>query len=164
MNRRMDLKLRKITRTDLEVVHKIESITYPAPWSLNFFKFLYHTNTDLFLVVTFENKILGYIIGKVEYQKSKQYSTKTGHVMNVTVTLSNRKLGIGTTLMEELERRFVEKGVCVAYLEVRESNKLAQEFYSNRGYVIVDKIKKYYGKEDGFVMVKTLLDKCGDVR
>jgi ribosomal protein S18 acetylase RimI-like enzyme len=52
----------------------------------------------------------------------------------------------------------------VAYLEVRESNKLAQEFYSNRGYVIVDKIKKYYDKEDGFVMVKTLLDKCGDVR
>ncbi len=164
MNGKMNLKLREITESDLELIHKIESITYPAPWSLNFFRFIYHTNSDLFLVTTYENKIIGYIIGKVERQKSKNHSTMTGHVLNLAVKLSYRKLGIGTTLMEELERRFVEKEVYTAYLEVRESNKLAQELYSKRGYIFVDKIKKYYGKEDGLVMIKMLLNKREDVR
>ena len=46
-----------------------------------------------------------------------------------------RKMGIGTLLFQEFERRYQELGVETIYLEVRESNEAAYQFYLKNGFV-----------------------------
>ena len=76
--------------------------------------------------------------------------------MNVAVTSSHQKRGVGTLLMNKMESMFIEKNAEIAYLEVRESNKGAQTMYRKRGYEYVRTSKGYYGEEDGFIMMKQL--------
>ena len=148
--------LRDIELEDLEKVHKIESNIYQNPWSLDFFRLMFYSNPGLFLVVIFEDTLIGYIVGNIETQKRNLKTKKVGHIMNIAVIPRFRKLGVGSLLIKELEKRLFKKGVHIAYLEVRESNNIAQKFYLNRGYVRSNIIHRYYGDENAILMVKNL--------
>ncbi|MCW4048460.1 MAG: ribosomal protein S18-alanine N-acetyltransferase [Candidatus Bathyarchaeota archaeon] len=147
-----DIDLHELRPEELNQVHRIEQDIYPVPWTMNFFRIMAHTVQDLFLVVSLNDEVVGYAVGEVE---SRGGDRKTGHVMNLAVKESYRRRGIGTLLMDELERRFIEKGVGLAYLEVRESNVMAQSLYRHRGYVYLRKVGHYYGDEDGLVLTKS---------
>lgn len=152
----MELMLRDIRLEDLEKVHKIESNIYQNPWSLDFFKLMFYSNPDLFLLAIFKDNLVGYIVGNIESQKHNLKTKKLGHIMNIAVIPRFRKQGIGSLLIKALEKRLLKKGVYLTYLEVRESNLIAQKFYSNRGYVKSNIIHRYYGDENAILMVKNL--------
>lgn len=141
---------------ELETVHNIEKEAYPAPWTLNFFRIIYNMHRDLFIVAILDGKIIGYAVGEVEKREKRHRQKKIGHVMNLAVIESHREKGIGTLLMDEIEHRFIVKGASIAYLEVRESNVTAQNLYSRRGYMFVNKVDNYYGDENGLLMSKVL--------
>lgn len=145
--------LREFRMGDLDKVHMIERASYPLPWSLNFFRLMANMNPGLFLVAVLGDEVVGYTVGEVE---SRGKGRKAGHVMNIAVEAYHREKGVGTTLLDELEARFMERGVNMAYLEVRESNLEAQRLYRNRGYMYLRKVDAYYGDEDGLVMTKAL--------
>ena len=63
---------------------------------------------------------------------------------------------VKTMLLDEVEKRFRNKGVNIAYLEVRESNTNAQRIYRHRGYQYVRTAENYYGDENGYIMTKKL--------
>jgi ribosomal-protein-alanine N-acetyltransferase len=117
---------------------------------------MFYSNPGLFLVVIFEDTLIGYIVGNIETQKRNLKTKKVGHIMNIAVIPRFRKLGVGSLLIKELEKRLYKKGVHIAYLEVRESNNIAQKFYLNRGYVRSNIIHRYYGDENAILMVKNL--------
>ena len=144
-------KIREATFEDLEKVLHIERASYPSPWTLNFFRLMMNMSPGLFLVATENGDVVGYTVGEVEFRGRRG---KAGHVMNIAVAEAHRERGIGTGLLDELERRFYEKGARVSYLEVRESNTVAQRLYRERGYVFLNRVENYYGDEDGYVMVK----------
>lgn len=148
-----EVRLRELRDGDLETVHRIESDIYPAPWSLNFFRLMAGMNPGLFLVAAVGDDVVGYTVGEVSTGRD---GGKVGHVMNVAVDARYRHVGVGTALMDELERRFADMGAETAYLEVRESNLEAQRMYRRRGYVYLRKVEGYYGDEDGLVMTKAL--------
>ena len=60
------------------------------------------------------------------------------------------------SLMDEMEAHFIEMDAELAYLEVRESNEIAQNAYKKRGYQYVRTSKGYYGDEDALIMMKSL--------
>ena len=70
----------------------------------------------------------------------------------IIVENTYRKLGIGTKLLSFLEKKY--KNINNITLEVRESNKIAIDFYKNNGYKEVTKRKHYYKDEDGILMIK----------
>ena len=70
----------------------------------------------------------------------------------IIVDTQYRKRGIGTLLLNEIE----QKGIKNITLEVRESNKVAIEFYKKNGYRIEAIRKNYYGSENGYLMLKEL--------
>ena len=80
------------------------------------------------------------------------------NIANVSVTEDHRSQGIATMLMEELERRAVEKGASAIFLEVRVSNNRALGLYRKRGFEIQSILPDFYRKpkENGFLMKKTL--------
>ncbi|MFH2112567.1 MAG: ribosomal protein S18-alanine N-acetyltransferase [Candidatus Bathyarchaeota archaeon] len=147
------LIIKELDMRDLDAVYMIEVESYPAPWSRNFFRLMAHTSPELFLTAHDGDEIIGYTVGEVDTRPNRR---KLGHVMNLAVREAYRNRGVGSALMDELERRFVEMGATAAYLEVRESNTTAQKLYSNRSYSFFRKAKGYYGDEDGYVMTKSL--------
>mmetsp|Transcript_10610 Transcript_10610/g.12182 ORF Transcript_10610/g.12182 Transcript_10610/m.12182 type:complete len:173 (-) Transcript_10610:907-1425(-) len=101
-----------------------------------------------------DGQIMAYIMGKAEGKEEKWH----GHVTAVTVAPEYRRLGLATTLMDYLEE--VSTKVYDGYfvdLYVRESNKLAINFYKKLGYSIYRQVIGYYNNnEDAYDMRKSL--------
>lgn len=72
----------------------------------------------------------------------------------IIVNSNYRKQGIGSKLLKEIELSDVKN----ITLEVRESNKIAIDFYIKNGYRIEAIRKNYYGNENGYLMLKELGD------
>jgi len=122
-----DPVIREYKEGDLEKIHNIEVKSYPTPWSKTFFMVMQKANPHLFLIATLEDEIIGYVVGEVESRSSGDDVRLLGHIMNVAVKESYRRRGLGTLMMNEIEERFIKQEAKMVYLEVRESNKDAQE-------------------------------------
>ena len=140
----------------MPLIHLIEETVYPVPWTLNFFRIIYHMNEGLFIVAVEDEHIIGYTVGEVEIMGRKDDPKKAGHVLNIAVRREYQGKGVGTILLDEVEKRFRVKDANIAYLEVRESNENAQRIYRHRGYQYVRTAENYYGDEDGYIMTKKL--------
>ncbi|KAG0458414.1 hypothetical protein HPP92_023276 [Vanilla planifolia] len=100
------------------------------------------------------NRIMGYIMGKVEGQGESWH----GHVTAVTVACGYRRQQLAKKLMQLLED--VSDKMDKAYfvdLFVRASNMPAIKMYEKLGYVVYRRVLRYYsGEEDGLDMRKAL--------
>ncbi len=80
-----------------------------------------------------------------------------GHITTIGVTPEHRRRGLAVKLLEHAEKALLRRGVSVVMLEVRVSNRAAQDLYRERNYQTVQRLTKYYNNgEDGFLMVKPL--------
>ena len=84
------------------------------------------------------------------------HMSKVGHILNIAVDKTQRKGGVGTLLMGEIETRFGEANATRVTLEVRESNAAAQSFYKGLGFNELGRARAYYPDEDAVVMSKAL--------
>ncbi len=150
------IKLREVTEEDLDIIHSIELDVYPVAWSKSFFKMMYFLKNNMFIAAVDGEEVLGYCVGEIEKMGKDSKPVLAGHVLNIAVSKNHQKEGIGTILLDEIEGRFMKEDATVAYLEVRESNIVAQTMYRKRGYQYVRTSKDYYGDEDGFIMMKSL--------
>ncbi|MEM3896759.1 MAG: ribosomal protein S18-alanine N-acetyltransferase, partial [Archaeoglobaceae archaeon] len=80
----------------------------------------------------------------------------TGKIVSIAVRKEFRGHGIGEALLREAIKRLRARGKTKIALEVRVSNKPAQELYKKLGFRIVDTIPSYYSDgEDAYYMVLT---------
>ena len=141
--------IRSAVKTDIFAIVKIENASFEKPYSRNIFEKLLHHYPNCFLVVEFENVIVGYTIGIIE-------SENTGHLISVAVSPSRRRKGVGETLTLEAIRILSELGANKIRLECRESNLHAQKMYEKMGFELIGTIFQYYGNENARIYVKTL--------
>ena len=85
---------------------------------------------DLFLVAEDEGKIVGTVIGG--------YDGRRGLIYHLAVELAYRQRGIGKWLMDEIERRLIEKGSLKSYLLVKRENEDVIKFYRRQGWETMD--------------------------
>jgi len=137
------LNLRKAEKQDLPAIYEIERLSFKDPYPPFFIEMLLKLNTSTFFVAETEKEIVGYLI-----------TTKdkcTGHIVSLAVLPQQRRTGIGSALMktglETLQRLDVE----TVRLEVRESNREAQQFYEAQGFEYNHRIVGYYRDEDALV-------------
>lgn len=81
---------------------------------------------DLFLVAETDQGMVGTVIGG--------FDGRRGMVYHLVVDPAFRRIGIGASLMDELERRLKLKGCIRCYLLVTPENEYAMEFYLRRGW------------------------------
>jgi N-acetylglutamate synthase len=93
---------------------------------------------DLFLVAETGGKLIGTVIGG--------FDGRRGLIYHLAVDTDFRKHGIGTRLMDEVERRLKAKGCLKCYLMVTVDNEKAMRFYEARNWERMDAIYTY-GKE-----------------
>ncbi len=151
------LRIRPFQRGDLERVHEIEMSSFPEPWAEKHFLSQHRRAPNLFLVADLGGGVVGYVVGDAHEEHGVDGSRRVlGHVMNIAVEERRRGRGVGTALMDEVERRFGELGASLVYLEVRVSNLSARSFYEGRGYRFSRRLPGYYRDEDGLMMSKRL--------
>ncbi|HUF04704.1 MAG TPA: ribosomal protein S18-alanine N-acetyltransferase [Aridibacter sp.] len=79
------------------------------------------------------------------------------HITTIGVAPEHRKRGIAGMLLEHAEKSLANKGFDSIVLEVRVSNEAALDLYSGAGYVVMQRLSKYYNNgEDAFLMSKVI--------
>lgn len=87
-------------------------------------------DSDLFLVAEVEGKIEGSVTGGFDGRRGMMY--------HLAVTESHRRQGIGTALVDELERRLIDKGCIRYYLLMDFDNTEVLRFYRAHGWQKMD--------------------------
>lgn len=81
----------------------------------------------------------------------------SGHLTTIGVAPEHRRRGLAQELIAHVEQASRDRKVGTMVLEVRVGNVGAQILYKRLGYVIVQRINKYYNNgEDCFLMMKAL--------
>lgn len=148
------MKIAEATLKDFEQIYDIEQACFVEPYTREQLMYEFSENPL--------NKILGAydedkIVGFVDYMITFNSAT----ISQIAVLPNYRKKGLGSKLLEEMEKSFpkeIDDVVETITLEVRESNINAISFYKKNGYENVV-IKKHYYKngENAVYMIKRLL-------
>ncbi len=94
--------------------------------------------------------MIGFIVGIVEPEF-------TGHITTIGVAPEHRRRGVANRMLSKVEDGFRRRHVRVMRLEVRSVNNGAQELYRRHGYVVTQRLPRYYSNGgDGLLMVKSL--------
>lgn len=138
--------LRPLVVDDLERVLEIEKASFSTPWKETTFRgLLQRTDTDLVAAESM-GRLAGYAVAWTVVDQSE--------LGNVAVAPEARGTGIGRALVEAILTRVGARGARECFLEVRESNLVAQELYRDLGFQVVGRRRAYYTLpvEDALVM------------
>jgi [ribosomal protein S18]-alanine N-acetyltransferase len=134
-------------RRHVRSVIAIEQQVYPRPWSASIFlSEIALRSTRAYFVARIGRDVVGYA--------GLMMTMEDGHVTTIAVHPRWHRARIGTRLLLALAREARDRGARNLTLEVRLSNKGAQELYRRFGFAPVGVRKGYYADldEDALVM------------
>ena len=148
--------IRRCEERDLNSVVNINMATLPEHYSDYFFESLLRELPEAFIVAEVDDKVIGYIMCKIEFGFSnfrKLGFVKKGHVVSVAILEQHRGRGIGKALMLEGINGVLSRKSDEIYLEVRLSNTQAIRMYQGLGFQIKSRLRSYYRDgEDAYLM------------
>lgn len=135
----MNLIIRPATSSDIADLVAIENECFTSP----------NWQADDFLkqecrVAELNGRIVGFIVSREVFPGERE-------ILNVAVAAASRRQGVATALIQEelsWSREF--------FLEVRESNLVAQELYRKLGFVEIGRRPKYYQSPDESAIVMNM--------
>jgi len=152
--------LRKFSPDDLQSVIQINRVCLPENYTDFFFVDLHQRFPETFIVAEQDEKIVGYIMCRIEVGLSNfgfGGLVRKGHVVSIAVLPQYRRRGVAQAVikksLEGMEYYKAKQG----FLEVRVTNEAAISLYKNLGFEITRTINGYYSDgEDAYVMTKKL--------
>jgi ribosomal-protein-alanine N-acetyltransferase len=140
--------IRDFDATDMESARKLlSSAPEAARWPAD--DFLLTSRKDFSLRVAEQEGIVrGLVVFRILGSEAE--------VLNLAVDHTQRRRGMGSRLMEDVIATSKAAGVKKIFLEVRESNKAAQNFYARMGFSETGRRRQYYRQpvEDALVLVR----------
>ena len=155
-----DYSIQLFEEKNLDEVVKINWTCLPENYDNSFFLDVHKNFPKTFVVATAENKVVGYIMCRIEigFSELKRLKIgKKGHVISLAVLSQYRGQGIASALLSKALKNMSEYISDECYLEVRVSNKIAITLYESLNFKIVRTIHGYYRDgEDANIMSKVL--------
>ena len=136
------MEIRRMVPEDLPAVLELERVSFTQPWDQAFLRTEIIADNRVYVVAEFDGEVVGY--GGLLLDEDE------AHI--VTLASSVQRKGLGTRLMLGLVDAALQDGARHLTLEVRVSNKVAQDLYRKFGMVPVGVRAGYYGDEDALVM------------
>lgn len=136
------MEIRPMVPEDLPAVLELERASFSQPWDEAILRTEVVSDDRVYLVAEVDGAIVGY--GGLLLDEDE------AHV--VTLASSVPRRGLGTGLMLGLVDAALDHGARHLTLEVRVSNRVAQDLYRKFGMVPVGVRSAYYGNEDALVM------------
>jgi len=138
----------KMSAKHVDEVLEIESTSFPLPWLRQAFLYeiVYNRVADYIVALNNKEEVIGYCGMWVIVDEA--------HITNLAVRRDLRNKKVGYSLMKEMMRRAVKKGVKKMTLEVRPSNLAARHLYEKLGFRQFGLRKRYYvdNNEDAIIM------------
>jgi ribosomal-protein-alanine N-acetyltransferase len=134
-------------RRHLRSVMRIEAQVYPRPWSLPLFMSeLNLRSSRIYYVARVNGLVVGYC--------GLMLVEGDGHITNIAVDPAWHRHQIGTRLLLNAARQAAARDATRLTLEVRMSNRAAQELYRKFGFEAAGVRKNYYAesREDALIM------------
>ena len=147
---RAPLRLRRVTRDDVDAIAAIERASFADPWTRESFAQLAGRADVCFRVAEIDGEVAGYLVA--------WFVADEGELANIAVAPGARGRGVGAALLDELLATAAAHGVEAVFLEVRESNAVARALYAARGFEEVGRRRGYYRRpvEDALVLRRTV--------
>ena len=141
-----DYEISLMTKADVDGMHAIEVESFNVPWSRQAIEAELENSCARYLVARKDGEVIGYA--------GMWLIIDEAHVTNVAVRKDMRGMHIGKALMEKLIQLAADSGMIWMTLEVRRSNKVAQNLYHSFGFIDVGYRKRYYedNQEDALLM------------
>lgn len=149
----MRMEIREMELGDIDRILEIESECFSTPWSRRSFEMEIKENLlAKYIVAEYDGKVVGYA--------GIWMIIDEGHITNIAVSKDFRGLGIGKFLMIALVDYCKKSKIRNMTLEVRESNKIAQNLYKKMGFEDCGIRPDYYtdNHENAVIMWKTIED------
>ncbi len=144
------LMIRKMTLQDLAQVVAIDQVSFSLPWPARSFQFeLTDNEASRCWVADLDGGIVAMLVG--------WFIVDELHVATIATHPEFRGRGIGREILLCALRAAKEEGAVKSFLEVRESNEVAQKMYHNFGFVEDGRRKGYY-KDNGEDAILMSLD------
>ena len=141
-----DYEISLMTEADVDGMHAIEEATFATPWSRKSIEAELTNGCARYLVARAEGEVVGYA--------GMWLVIDEAHITNVAVRADMRGQGLGRQLMGRLIQLAADSGMIWMTLEVRRSNKAAQNLYRSFGFIDVGYRKRYSedNQEDALLM------------
>jgi len=136
--------VRPMTVDDFDAVMAIELATYTQPWTERIFTDELAADARTYVVAEHDDRIVGY--------GGLMQVGEDAHVTTLVSVEGAPVKAVGTRLMLALIASGLSAGARQLTLEVRASNRRAQEFYRKFGLAPVGVRKNYYLDEDALIM------------
>ncbi len=137
----------------VEAIAALERECFSTPWSKQSLAEELTNEAAHFLAAVFDGRVIGYL-GILEISGESD-------VTNIAVAPAYRRLGVANRLLGAAVKAARERQDEWITLEVRESNRAAQELYGRHGFEKIGERKGFYAKpaENAVLMRKLLRDK-----
>ncbi|WP_445493135.1 ribosomal protein S18-alanine N-acetyltransferase [Niallia sp. 03133] len=138
---------RYMTVEDIEEVYKIETMSFTTPWSREaFYNELTQNRFATYVVIEHDNYLVGYCGVWIVVDEA--------HITNIAILQAYRGKKLGEKLLKKIMHEAKIKGAVTMTLEVRVSNKIAQNLYRKLNFQDGAIRKNYYtdNHEDALVM------------
>jgi [ribosomal protein S18]-alanine N-acetyltransferase len=148
------ISFRPMTEDDLEEILQIENAVYDFPWSQTIFNDCLRVGYCCWVFLNEAGGIDAYGIMSVAAGEC--------HILNLCVHPQAQGMGVGKRFLNFLLEIAIKHRADAAFLEVRPTNNIARQMYSNSGFNEVGMRRKYYpargGREDAIIMARALID------
>jgi [ribosomal protein S18]-alanine N-acetyltransferase len=145
------VSLRNYESHDFAALHKLDQSCFPQGIAYSrstLHYFLMQPSADCVVALN-GNKIVGFILSEEH--------PPLAHFVTLDVGAAHRRHGIGSSMLAEIEKNFVYRGIRTVLLETAIDNEAAVAFWKHHGYRIEAVLKRYYlGRLDAYEMRKTL--------
>ena len=140
-------QLAPMLEPDLGEVLAIEKAIYTHPWTRGNFADSLRAGYEC-RSYRLNGELIGYFVLMVAVGEA--------HLLNLSVAAPHQRRGYGSALLDEATRLARSLGAANVFLEVRPSNRAAQELYYRYGFCKVAVRRGYYpahsGREDALVL------------
>jgi ribosomal-protein-alanine N-acetyltransferase len=144
--------IRAYQLADFDALYELDQQCFPRgiAYSKSMLRyFLQIAPETCFVAATEEAAIAGFILGEVD--------RPLAHIITIDIAEVYRRSGIGSQLLDKLERKFQALGVETVVIETAVNNAAGIAFWQRHGYQTTRRLKKYYlGRTDAHEMRKPL--------
>jgi ribosomal protein S18 acetylase RimI-like enzyme len=150
----MDIHIRPSVLEDINRFNEIESACFPSEYRYGSSILLSLIETameNMALTAQFNDSIVGFIIGEIDYEQGK-----LGRIITIQVDPLFQRKSIGHQLLSFIEKQFFIYGANSIELHVHFLNEKAISFYKNHGYECKKQLKDYYSRQEHAILMQKI--------
>lgn len=138
-----ETRIRHIERSNIAELIEIARQTNLSPWTAqNYLDELQLSGSIMLRLETEPRETIGFVVGRV-IEGAIEHETQA-EIYNIAIVEPHQRRGHGQILFDEFTQKCLEKDVVSIWLEVRESNRQAIDFYQKNGFEPVQTRPNFY--------------------